>query len=253
MLESFALGSRLTRGRTYARRGQVLDIDVAAGMVTARVQGSRRAPYRVTIALRPFDELAWTKVEVVLAEQAIHSAQLLAGEFPAELEEVFAVAGAPLFPQRAKDLAMSCSCPDSAMPCKHISATFYLLAESFDADPFLILQWRGRERQQLLGRLRELRSGLPVATGGQPAAPPEEKPAGLIGAAAALDDVTPTTDAGFWAPGRLPPLPVHPTLPPDLLLRQLPVPDAALGGPKLLEQLRPLYAALAGQDEVPAG
>ena len=249
VLESFALGTRLTRGKNYARKGQVLDIDVATGVVTSRVQGSRRTPYQVSVRLEPFDELVWTKVEIVLAEQAIHSAQLLAGEFPAELEEVFAEAGAPLFPQRARDLVMVCSCPDWEVPCKHISATFYLLAERFDDDPFLILQWRGRERQALLQRLRELRSGRPVAASIDD---PVEGAPSVTGSAAALLDLAPFEAPGFWSLGQLPPLPVQPSLPPDLLLRQLPEPDVALGGRKLVDFLRPLYSALDSEENLGA-
>ena len=131
---------------------------VAPGMVSAAVQGSRAQPYKVTIALSAFSELVWAKVEVSLAEQAIHSARLLAGEMPHDLEEVFAAAGAPLFPQRVQDLSMSCSCPDWEVPCKHLAATFYLLAEGFDDDPFAILLWRGRGRE-----------GLAAVGGGRPA------------------------------------------------------------------------------------
>ncbi len=255
VLESFALGSRLTRGRNYARRGQVISLDVAAGTVSAVVQGSRRSPYRVTIGLAPFTQLVWAKVEVALAEQAIHSARLLAGEMPAELEEVFAAAGAPLFPQRMTDLAMRCSCPDSAVPCKHLSATFYLLAESFDEDPFRILHWRGRERAVLLGRLRELRgdasSSAPELPGsGAPEAAGEQR---SIGAATALADLDPGDRAldpvGFWSAPAPPPRPVQPELPSDLVLRQLPVPGAELGGPGLVTALRPIYERLAEAQE----
>ncbi len=263
VLESFALGTRLTRGRSYARRGQVISLDVAPGQVRASVQGSRRAPYQVTIGLAPFSELVWAKVEVTLAEQAIHSARLLAGELPAELEEVFAAAGAPLFPQRAKDLKMTCSCPDSAVPCKHLAATFYLLAESFDDDPFRILAWRGREREALLARLRGLRGDAPA---GIPDQPDLQTGHLRVGAAMALGDETtalgdgttalggetpdsaelsPGAGYAFWEAGVVPELPTHPELPADLLLRQLPVPGAALGGAALVDQLRPLYARLA--------
>src|SRR4051812_29865128 len=86
VMESFALGGRLTRGRNYARKGQVISLDVEPGEVTALVQGSRVTPYQVRIGLAKFTELTWAKAEVVLAEQAIHSARLLAGEFPPELE-----------------------------------------------------------------------------------------------------------------------------------------------------------------------
>lgn len=262
VLESFALGSRLTRGKSYARRGQVLALDVQPGRVTATVQGSRRSPYTVTIGLAPFPELVWAKVEVTLAEQAIHSARLLAGEMPADLEQVFAAAGAPLFPQRSADLQMHCSCPDWEVPCKHLSATFYLLAESFDDDPFRILHWRGRTRAALLSRLRQLRDDRPDESSAavQQAVPQTSAhDRDTLGARAALADIGPggprlTTDvAGFWAAPPLPPLPSHAVLPDDLVLRQLPDPGPVLGGAGLLTHLLPLYARLgrtAGQDTV---
>jgi uncharacterized Zn finger protein len=249
VLESFALGTRLTRGRNYARRGQVISLEVAAGRVSAAVQGSRRTPYRVTVELAPFSPLVWAKVEVELAQQAIHSAKLLAGELPADLEEVFAACGAPLFPARAADLTMACSCPDVAVPCKHLAATFYLLAESFDDDPFRFLAWRGREREALLARLRELRGTDPVDGDGTAdvADAGRRRP---LGAALALDDVPPRPDAdaaAFWQGAPTPPLPTHPELPVDLLLRPLADPAAEVGGAELLERLRPLYRRLSGE------
>lgn len=241
VLEAFALGSRLTRGKNYARRGQVLSLEVATGVVAASVQGSRRTPYRVSIALPTFSELVWAKVEVTLAEQAIHSARLLAGEMPHDLEEVFLAAGAPLFPQRAKDLTLSCSCPDREVPCKHLAATFYLLAESFDDDPFAILLWRGRSREALLHRLRELRGGDAARPAEEPAALPAEVP--RVGAMMALTDLA-MADGDFWTGAPTPALPVQAELPTDLLLRQLPVPGALLGGPRLVTHLTSLYALL---------
>lgn len=245
VLESFALGSRLTRGRNYARRGQVISLVVSAGLVIASVQGSRKTPYKVSIALPAFSELVWAKVEVTLAEQAIHSAQLLAGEMPHDLEQVFAAAGAPLFPQRAADLTMSCSCPDWEVPCKHLAATFYLLAERFDDDPFQILLWRGRKRDAMLGRLRELRGGDPVP-GAEPAADPAATQTEIprVGALMALADVT-VAARDFWTGAPALALPIQAELPVDLLLRQLPVPGALLGGPDLVAFLEPLYAVFA--------
>jgi len=52
-LESSGMSGRLQRGRSYARRGQVLEFSVRAGKVTARVQGSRPQPYQVSITVRP--------------------------------------------------------------------------------------------------------------------------------------------------------------------------------------------------------
>jgi len=259
VLESFALGSRLTRGRSYARAGQVLSVSVEPGLVTASVQGSRSTPYKVKVALKPFSAAAWAKIEVRLAGQALYSAHLLAGHMPPEIEEVFAAAGAPLFPAALRDLTMSCNCPDFAVPCKHLAATFYLLAEAFDTDPFEILHWRGKKREDLLARLRELRAGedapsaegrasrrpkKSTSDGAAATAPPSMGPP--VGAAVALADLTsaPLADSTdrFW----LPPVPL-PSPPatldnePDLLLRQLPPPGPKLGGPELTEALRPAY------------
>ncbi|MGC4764423.1 SWIM zinc finger family protein [Micromonospora sp. DT46] len=177
VLESFALGTRLTRGRSYARAGQVVRLEVAPGTVGAVVQGSRAQPYEVSIALPPFPEAIWARVEAELAAQAFFSARLLAGDLPPELEELFGAAGAPLFPAGVAELRQRCSCPDFAVPCKHLAATFYLLAEAFDADPFQLLHWRGRSRTQLLDRLRVLRADAagaddqPAATEAAPASP----------------------------------------------------------------------------------
>ena len=129
------------------------------------------------------------------------------------------------------------------MPCKHLAATFYLLAEAFDDDPFLILRWRGRDRETLLGRLRELRAD------GEPTEPGNPMPAAAAGAALALADLTEPGDRTdrFWQPGA--PLPARPAVmnvEPDLILRQLPVPDGALGGAALVDRLRTAYRRFAG-------
>ncbi|MFK3981934.1 hypothetical protein ACI2K4_16350 [Micromonospora sp. NPDC050397] len=271
VLESFALGTRLTRGRAYARAGQVLSLEVAPGVVSAVVQGSRPRPYAVTVRLRPYDAEVWGRIETVLAGQALFSAQLLAGDLPPELERVFAEADAPLFPAAIGDLAMRCNCPDFAVPCKHLAASFYLLAEAFDADPFQLLHWRGRTREELLDRLRTLRAAAGASGAGSAAAPAGDRPGGggravdrvpehvveplpgstpspspVAGAGLALADL-PDVPLGavvdrYWVP----PVPLPEPVPilatePDLLLRQLGPPGAAIGGPGLVERLRRAY------------
>jgi uncharacterized Zn finger protein len=149
---------RLNRGRSYARRGQVIDINIAPGQVTSRVQGSRRTPYKVNIQLKPLRTKQWGKVFDALAEQAIFSAQLLNGEMPADVEKVFEAEQVPLFPVSRGDLTTSCSCPDWANPCKHIAAVYYLLGERFDEDPFLLFELRGRSQEEIAVALRERRA-----------------------------------------------------------------------------------------------
>jgi uncharacterized Zn finger protein len=158
VLESFNMGARLTRGRSYARQGQVLSIDVQPGLVKARVQGSRPRPYNVEIHLKPLSDQDWDKVTDAMADQAIFAAKLLAGEMPTNIEEAFSVVQLSLFPTAARELETDCSCPDWANPCKHIAAVYYLLAERFDEDPFLIFKLRGRTKEQIIEVLRHKRA-----------------------------------------------------------------------------------------------
>ena len=163
VLESLSMGTRLTRGRSYARQGQVISIDIEPGVVKAKVQGSRPKPYNIKIQLRPLSDQDWEEATEAMAAQAIFAAKLLAGEMPTNIEEAFHAVKLSLFPTAAKDLVTDCSCPDWANPCKHIAAVYYLLAERFDEDPFLIFKLRGRTKDEIIQALREKRTEtLPV-------------------------------------------------------------------------------------------
>jgi uncharacterized Zn finger protein len=154
VLESFNIGARLQRGRSYARSGQALSIDIDKGLVRAKVQGSRPRPYDVTIKMKGLADAQWKKLEKTLSGKPIYAARLLAGEMPQDIEEAFKQAGVPLFPETSRDLETDCSCPDWSNPCKHIAAVYYLLGEEFDRDPFLIFKLRGRTREELVGGLK---------------------------------------------------------------------------------------------------
>src|SRR5713101_8661652 len=168
VLESFSLGTRLTRGRSYARQGQVISIDVEPGIVKAQVQGSRPKPYSVKIKLMPLSNQDWDRVTDAMASQAIFAAKLLAGEMPTNIEEAFNAVHVSLFPTAVTDLDTDCSCPDWANPCKHIAAVYYLLAERFDEDPFLIFKLRGRTKEQIIEVLREKRAATLPAESASP-------------------------------------------------------------------------------------
>jgi uncharacterized Zn finger protein len=233
VLESFGMAGRLARGRNYARRGQVLGFEISCGYVTAQVQGSRPNPYRVRIGVMPLTKPQWRKVEQALAARALYRAKLLAGEMPPEIEDVFAGCGTPLFPRSARDLEMSCTCPDWGVPCKHLAAVCYVLGEAFDLDPFGILAWRGRGREDLLASMR-----LTSAEA--------ETPRPLIDV---TDRPLAECTADFWSPGmsaaRLRALPPAPATAPDLLLRTFEPPRVLVGGMDLVTLLTPAYNRLA--------
>ena len=192
-LERLMDKGRLARGRSYARGGQVLNLDIASGRVAARVQGSRATPYKIAIALTPLTDAQWARALDAMAEQAIFAAKLLNGEMPQDIEAAFQQADVPLFPVSDSDLHTSCSCPDYANPCKHIAAVYFLLGERFDADPFLLFQLRGRGKEQIMAAMRARRAASVIA----------EAPAAYATETPAPPDGTPLTAqlAGFWAAG----------------------------------------------------
>ncbi|MEG6511074.1 SWIM zinc finger family protein [Desulforamulus ruminis] len=172
VLEGFNLGARLSRGRSYARQGQVISLDIGKGTVTAAVQGSRAKPYQVKLKIKVLTQELWQQVIKRLSSEVIYSAKLLAGEMPADIETIFAAAGVSLFPEREKDLETDCSCPDWSNPCKHIAAVYYVLGQEFDRDPFLIFKLRGLEREELFGKL----STTETISQSQPVNQPEPLP-----------------------------------------------------------------------------
>jgi len=242
LLESLGVGTRLQRGRNYARRGQVVELDVEPGVVIAKVQGSRYTPYRVRIRGKALSEQQWRRVEKAMAARALPIASLLAGEMPHDIEAVFTSCKLTLFPRSNAELKASCTCPDSENPCKHIAAAYYILAERFDEDPFLIFAWRGRDKDELLGRLRAQRG---AGSQHRSAAARSAQPA------RDLPSLTERLDS-FWRSGPgLAELHVSPLAgeAPDTLLRQLGPAPVDVEGQDLVEVLAPAYATLAEEAE----
>jgi uncharacterized Zn finger protein len=156
VLDSYGLGTRMKRGRRYARSGQVLSLEVTPGLIVAQVQGSRRTPYLVAIRSAVPAEKAWMKLQDALQAKVGFVARLLDGEVPPELEEACSDAGIALFPTLWSQLTATCNCPDWENPCKHLAAVLYVFADQLDDDPWLLLNWRGRTRDELLAHLDAL-------------------------------------------------------------------------------------------------
>lgn len=152
-IESSIDSGRLVRGKTYARRGQVLSIDVQPGMIVATVQGSRKAPYQVRLGFDTVSDEGRNLLLYRFREHSTFAAQLLAGEMPEELVFAFDEGGTHLFPDAEAVRRFKCSCPDDAEPCKHVVAVLLLLGEVFDDDPFLILKLRGIDKEKLINLL----------------------------------------------------------------------------------------------------
>jgi uncharacterized Zn finger protein len=158
LLDSYRFKKRLERARNYSRQGNVLSIEFKGAKVLASVQGSEVEPYQVSLSLDSFTDEEWGYVIETMSEKAVFSAKLLAGEMPQNIEDVFASNGLSLFPFMLGDVHSKCSCPDKAVPCKHIGAVYYQLGDRFSEDPFVLFQLRGRTREQIISDLRYLRS-----------------------------------------------------------------------------------------------
>jgi len=149
-LEKYAdYDNRIGRGKSYVRHGAILDLQIKKGKVTALVAGSRSTPYKVTIEI---DKIPLTNLEEIknTCKNRIDSLQdLLAGNFPQELSDLFTSQFTGLFPL-SKEIHFDCSCPDWASMCKHVAATLYGIGVRFDEDPKLFFKLRQVDIKSLI-------------------------------------------------------------------------------------------------------
>lgn len=158
-LEGYAdYASRLERGQRYVRSGAVVDLQIRNGSVEAKVQGRRKAPYKVTIHIGRLSEEKCQSI-IGRCNQKISSIEtLVSGEFPEELKDVFTEEGG-LFPT-PREISFSCTCPDWALMCKHVSAVMYAIGVRFDENPFYFFELRGIDVDRFINVALENRLDL---------------------------------------------------------------------------------------------
>lgn len=193
LLNTYRFKKRLERGRIYAREGNILSLEFKGAKVAAQVQGTAPEPYTLAIWIDAFTDEDWEYVIDALAQKAIYSAQLLAGEMPADIEAVFTGSGLSLFPFTLSDVHSRCSCPDPKNPCKHIAAVFYQLGDFFREDPFVLFQLRGRTKEQILDALRQKRQQAAGLVSGADALEPISEAALEIAASPLADAIAAVT------------------------------------------------------------
>ncbi len=133
--------SRLSRGKSYVRTGAVIDLKLQKGKVTARVQGTRKTPYKVEIRISPVSEEKCQEIIRKCGQRIENIEELLTGKFPMEMQELF-LGQDGLFPA-PKEISFNCSCPDWALMCKHVAATLYGVGVRLDEQPLLFFELRG--------------------------------------------------------------------------------------------------------------
>lgn len=149
-LESYSdYSNRIGRGRSYVRHGAVLDLKMTQGQISALVQGSVAKPYQVTISIQALPKDIWGILTNDCAGKIDSLQELIEGKFPKALSELFTAKGKGLFPA-PKEIALKCSCPDSAKMCKHVAAVLYGVGTRLDDDPSLFFALRNVKIEDLI-------------------------------------------------------------------------------------------------------
>jgi len=142
---------RMQRGIEYVKDKRRLDnLSIIPGQIFATVQGTAPTPYRVKIKFETILEEEWKIILKKLTNKTINLIELLEGSLPEEIIAIFNESKYSLFPDASKGLNATCSCPDKAIPCKHIAAVILYLAQVIDFNPFLLLELRGKPKSEIL-------------------------------------------------------------------------------------------------------
>lgn len=142
-LNNIDYSNRLPRGRTYANKGAVLDVEIDVNVVKAKVQGSERYPYKQKVEIREFSALEKEDILDIITEDPFILSSLLNKELPHDLLDILNRKGIHLFPNSWNSIQGSCSCPDWAVPCKHLAAVIYVIANEIDKNPFMVFLLHG--------------------------------------------------------------------------------------------------------------
>ena len=141
-LEQYAdYSSRLARGKRYIRSGALVDLKIQGGRILARVQGTRKVPYKVEIHISPLSEEQCQDIIQKCGRKIENLEALVSGNFPDNLKELFLSEGG-LFPS-PREISFQCSCPDWALLCKHVAVALYGVGVRVDENPFLFFALRG--------------------------------------------------------------------------------------------------------------
>ena len=154
----------MQRGIEYVKDERRIDnLSINPGQIFATVQGTAPTPYRVKINFEIIPNEGWKAILTNLKNKPINLIELLEGKLPEDLLEIFKNTKYSLFPDASKGLDATCSCPDKAIPCKHIAAIILYLARIIDYNPFILLELLGKTKNEILNDFSLLKSeGLSI-------------------------------------------------------------------------------------------
>ncbi len=150
-LENYSdYSNRLPRGRTYARNGSILDLQIEKGFVTAMVSGS--SIYHIKIDITTIPSNQWKRIQSECAKSVHSIMDLLRGKLSDSVLESLTAPKVGMFPQ-PNEIRLRCSCPDSASLCKHLAAVMYGIGNRLDTCPELLFLLRGVDKSELVSEV----------------------------------------------------------------------------------------------------
>jgi hypothetical protein len=126
------------RARALVREGAVGTVEVEQGTLSASVAGcsvaitAKPVPPRIWAAMTRFARGNSRLEEAVEGRvQSVHLEHLMIEDWSESLVP------------RPYELGRTCSCDNDRELCEHVAALAYAVADGIDADPSLLLRWRG--------------------------------------------------------------------------------------------------------------
>jgi len=150
VLESYEMGNRLERGRSYANTGRVLSLELTERRAIAKVEGKSNPFYKAAISFPPLEDAE--KVYKMIEDDPPLLARIASGELPEEFLQKLKKKGINLIPRRWQEMKRSCTCPDWGDPCKHMAALYYIIAKEIDSDPHILFRLRGMDLAARFGK-----------------------------------------------------------------------------------------------------
>jgi uncharacterized Zn finger protein len=147
-LESYSdYANRLPRGRTYARNGSIVHLEIQPGKIRALVSGSDL--YTVEITIATLADSRWSSLKGECSGQIGSLVELLQGRLSKNVMNLVTQRDKGLFPKPA-EIMMKCSCPDWAGMCKHVAAVMYGVGARLDEKPDLLFLLRKVDHLELI-------------------------------------------------------------------------------------------------------
>lgn len=159
----------LSAGKRQVLESCVRGLDVRPGVIEGSVVAGQKKPQRVQLRLNSLTQADWARLVRQVIDDGNEAGAVTALEsqtVPVALIDAADRHGMPLVPRRLVSIVAACTCGGARLPCDHVIAVHLALARKLDAEPLVLLAFRGGKTTELLelfARVREELRALPEA------------------------------------------------------------------------------------------